>query len=77
LLLLPDAAPADAHQVLERMLDRVHALRIEGMDPQRRLSFSAGLAERRSGEPFTEAISRADKALYRAKAAGRDRIEMA
>jgi diguanylate cyclase (GGDEF)-like protein len=77
LLLLPDAAPADAHQVLERMLDRVHALRIEGMDPQRRLSFSAGLAERRSGEPFTEAISRADKALYQAKAAGRDRIAMA
>lgn len=77
LLLLPDAAPADAHQVLERMLDRVHALRIEGMDPQRRLSFSAGLAERRSGEPFTEAISRADKALYQAKAAGRDRITMA
>jgi len=77
LLLLPDAAPADAHQVLERMLERVHALRIEGMDPERRLSFSAGLAERRSGEPFTEAISRADKALYRAKAAGRDRIEMA
>lgn len=77
LLLLPDAAPADAQQVLERMLERVHALRIEGMDRQRRLSFSAGLAERRSGEPFTDAISRADKALYRAKAAGRDRIEMA
>ena len=77
LLLLPDAAPHDARQVLERMADHVHAMRVEGLDPARRISFSAGLAERRTGEPFTEAISRADKALYRAKAAGRDRIEVA
>ena len=77
LLLLPEAAPEDARQVLERMRERVRALRIEGLDPQRRISFSAGLSERRAGEPFTEAISRADKALYRAKAAGRDRIETA
>jgi len=77
LLLLPDAAPHDARQVLERMADHVHALQVEGLDPARRISFSAGLAERRPGEPFTEAISRADKALYRAKASGRDRIEVA
>lgn len=77
LLLLPDAASQDARLVLERMADHVHALRVEGLDPERRISFSAGLAERRIGEPFTEAISRADKALYRAKASGRDRIEAA
>ena len=77
LLLLPDAAPHDARQVLERMADHVHALQVDGLDPARRISFSAGLAERRAGEPFTDAISRADKALYRAKAAGRDRIEVA
>ena len=77
LLLLPDAAPHAARQVLERMAGHVHALRVEGLDPERRISFSAGLAERRIGEPFTEAISRADKALYRAKASGRDRIEAA
>lgn len=77
LLLLPDAAPHDARQVLERMAEHVHALRVEGLDPGRRISFSAGLAERRFGEPFTEAICRADKALYQAKASGRDRIEAA
>ncbi|WP_306393892.1 sensor domain-containing diguanylate cyclase [Telluria beijingensis] len=77
LLLLPDAAPQDAQRVLERMAERVHALRVEGLDPAWRISFSAGLAARRDGEPFTEAINRADKALYRAKAAGRDRIELA
>lgn len=77
LLLLPDAAQQDAQRVLDRMAERVHALRVEGLDPGWRVSFSAGLAARRDGEPFTEAISRADKALYRAKAAGRNRIEVA
>ena len=77
LLLLPDAKAGDAQQVLQRMAELVRALRVEGLDAGRRISFSAGLAERRDGEPFTEAINRADKALYRAKASGRDRIELA
>jgi len=77
LLLLPDAAPHAARAVMERMAARVAALRIDGLAPGRRISFSAGLAERRPGEPFSEAINRADKALYRAKAAGRDRLELA
>lgn len=77
LLLLPDTGQRDARQVLARMAERVHALRVEGFDPARRISFSAGLAERRDKEPFCDAIKRADKAQYRAKAAGRDRIELA
>lgn len=77
LLLLPQATPHDARQVLERIAAAVGALRVEGLAPRHRISFSAGLAERRPDEPFTEAIGRADKALYRAKAAGRDRIEAA
>jgi PleD family two-component response regulator len=43
----------------------------------RRISFSAGLATRNLGEPFAEAINRADKALYRAKESGRDRVVLA
>jgi PleD family two-component response regulator len=43
----------------------------------RSISFSAGLATRRHGEPFADAIHRADKALYQAKEAGRDRIVLA
>jgi len=39
--------------------------------------FSAGLARCRAGEPFADAISRADKALYQAKETGRDRIVLA
>ena len=76
LLLLPDAAPDDARTVLERMAERVHAMLVPGLD-DRRISFSAGLATRRPGEPFADAISRADKALYQAKESGRARIVLA
>ncbi len=76
LLLLPDTAPGAAQAVLERMAGRVHAMQVPGLD-DRRISFSAGLATRRPGEPFADAISRADKALYQAKHAGRNRIVLA
>lgn len=73
LLLLPDAGPDDARAVLERMAERVHAMTVPGLDGGR-ISFSAGLAARRAGEPSAEVISRADKALYQAKQTGRNRI---
>ena len=76
LLLLPDASPDDARGVLERMLERVHTMPVPGA-AGRRISFSAGLATRQPGEPFADAIHRADKALYRAKETGRDRIVLA
>lgn len=76
LLLLPDASPDDARGVLERMAERVHTMPVPGVRG-RRISFSAGLATRNLGEPFAEAINRADKALYQAKESGRDRIVLA
>jgi diguanylate cyclase (GGDEF)-like protein len=76
LLLLPDAALEDARAVLRRMAEHVQAMTVPGLD-DRRITFSAGLARRRAGEPFADAISRADKALYQAKEAGRDRIVLA
>lgn len=76
LLLLPDASLEDARTVLERMAERVAAMTVPGLDG-RRISFSAGLARRRGGEPFADAINRADKALYQAKEEGRNRIVLA
>ena len=76
LLLLPDASPEDAQLVLQRMAEHVHTMPVPGLQG-RRISFSAGLATRRAGEPFADAIHRADKALYQAKEAGRDRIVLA
>ncbi|UVW30168.1 GGDEF domain-containing protein [Massilia sp. H6] len=76
LLLLPATAPGAARAVLERMAESVHAMPMPGLDG-RRISFSAGLATRGPGETFADAISRADKALYQAKQAGRNRIVLA
>jgi diguanylate cyclase (GGDEF)-like protein len=73
LLMLPDTPAAGARAVLERMRARVAAL--EPCDGQaHRVSFSAGLSVWGSGETIIDAVNRADKALYAAKAAGRDRV---
>ncbi|MFD2365876.1 diguanylate cyclase [Pseudoduganella sp. GCM10020061] len=74
LLLLPDTALAEAHLVLQRMAQRFRESSIPGIDERVRITFSAGVVERRIGEPFSETISRADHAMYRAKSGGRDRI---
>ena len=76
LLLLPDTAPDDARAALERMAERVHAMKVPGLEGGR-ISFSAGLATRHPGEPCAEVISRADHALYQAKETGRNRIVLA
>ena len=41
------------------------------------MTCSAGLTECRGGESIVAAIERADRALVRAKAAGRNRLEQA
>jgi diguanylate cyclase len=38
------------------------------------ITFSAGVALRRPGESRTEIIERADKAMYQAKRAGKNRV---
>jgi diguanylate cyclase len=76
LLLLPGTTPGDARAVLERMAERVRTMVVPGLDGER-ITFSAGLATRSAGEPCAEVISRADRALYAAKEAGRDRIVLA
>jgi diguanylate cyclase (GGDEF)-like protein len=73
LLMLPDTPAAGARVVLERMRARVAAL--EPCDGhEHRVSFSAGLSVWETDETIVDAVNRADKALYAAKAAGRDRV---
>ncbi len=73
---LPRCAPDAAHAVGDRILG---AIRASSVLPQSGapVTASMGIAEVRRGEQtFTDAIRRADAAMYRAKAAGRDRLDI-
>ena len=73
LLLLPATGIDQAAALLERLREQVAQLAVPGLDGLQ-VRFSGGLCVRQAGESFADAIKRADKALYRAKSAGRDRV---
>lgn len=70
-LLLPNTSTADAQQLIEDL--RASVARQAG----ERVTFSAGIAQARPLESDEDLIARADAALYRAKADGRDRLVLA
>ncbi len=74
LLMLPDTELHAATHVLGRMQARISALRLAAGEATLQVTFSAGLTVSRPGEPIASAIERADRAMYVAKAAGRNRI---
>ncbi len=78
LVLMPEVALPEARSAIERLLRRIDITLPPRDDGQAwRVTLSAGLAEAQAGEPLSRAIERADAALYRAKQAGRDRLELA
>ncbi len=74
MLLLPGVDAQQAQTIVQRLLDSVHATRPLPTAPQLRYSSSAGLALHRPQEHSAALYQRADRALYRAKHAGRDRL---
>lgn len=72
LLLMPGTTRPDAVAVVERMLAGVRELPLDGFGEPFRLTFSAGVIECQPGERFADAVRRSDKAMYEAKARGRD-----
>ena len=75
LAVLPGTPPTRAQEVCERIRAQVQAHDWSGLAPGLQVTLSAGLA---SSPPCEEAVlmARADAALYRAKAAGRNRVEV-
>lgn len=73
LILLPQTPMECALQVAQRVAQSIKAIRLEFLDTG--ISASFGLSVYRLGEHFSETLNRADAALLRAKALGRDRIE--
>jgi diguanylate cyclase (GGDEF)-like protein len=77
LLLMPGTRRDDALIVLERVRGAVACGGFDAIAPALAVTFSAGLVQLREGELQDAAIDRADRALYRAKQSGRDRVEAA
>ncbi|HEU4328364.1 MAG TPA: diguanylate cyclase [Roseiflexaceae bacterium] len=77
-LLLPDAPPEAARQRAEQLRALIRAARLpdaEGLPP---ITLSWGIAAfPQHGQSADELLTRADETLYRAKAAGRDRVLLA
>jgi len=80
-LLMPVTTPVEsAALAVERIRAAVAAhdwRAAAGLPPEHRVTVSAGVATSRPGERIEELLARADKALYAAKAAGRDRVQVA
>ncbi|MDM4768221.1 sensor domain-containing diguanylate cyclase [Pelomonas sp. SE-A7] len=75
LLILPAAALGQAGVIVERLLAKVRLSRPLAEQPEFGYRCSGGLVEARWGESAEALLKRADEALYRAKAQGRDRVE--
>lgn len=77
-IVLPDANESDTRMLAERLLAAVRSMRI-ALDGGRMLSLtvSVGFAASLPGEAAVDLCQRADRALYVAKSAGRDRYAQA
>ncbi|NYT39386.1 GGDEF domain-containing protein [Sphingomonas sp. R-74633] len=73
-IFLPGNSAADAAGLAEVLRMHFHASTHEALAPDHRLSASFGVANYEAGELPTEALIRADVALYRAKGEGRNRV---
>ena len=74
MLVMPATTVDGAVARLNRLLEEARSfVRIDEVGP---ITFSAGVTSSVPSEPFATAVRRADEALYRAKRAGRARIEV-
>ena len=76
-ILLGDTGADGASQLIERLLHEFGEIRHGAPDDAFAVTFSAGLAELTEGESAQAWQARADRALYEAKAAGRNCVRVA
>lgn len=77
LVLLPDTAAGTALPVAERLRRSVSALVLDDLAPGLRVTLSIGIAALEPADRNLDDLTRrADRALYRAKRQGRDRVEL-
>jgi diguanylate cyclase (GGDEF)-like protein len=76
-VLFPDTDVASAYALVDRIRTRFGEIRHRGYDVDFTVTFSAGIAGFPRYGALHELYEAADRALYRAKAAGRNRVEIA
>jgi len=74
-VLLPEASPAESLALAERLRVSIASTDVSYRELCARITVSAGVAFFREGDGPDDILRRSDEALYRAKAAGRNRIE--
>jgi diguanylate cyclase (GGDEF)-like protein len=72
LLMLPDTGLDEAERCVDRMREGLAQVIFTSVAPDLQITFSAGLSVCRVGEDLDAVIERADQAMYRAKAQGRN-----
>jgi diguanylate cyclase (GGDEF)-like protein len=77
LILMPETDEPEGVAVLNRLRLCVEALNIPSAQGDMRFTISAGVARHLPGQTIADTVARADQALYRAKAGGRNRVESA
>jgi diguanylate cyclase (GGDEF)-like protein len=77
LVVLPDTTLEVALQIAERLRRRVESLPMGNLAPGLRITASVGAAlGDHEADDMAELVRRADNAMYRAKDAGRNRVEV-
>jgi len=74
LLMMPATDEGEGLACLERVRRRLQQVVFDDLAPGLRVSFSAGVAACLDEDDLEPAIDRADRAMYQAKNAGRDRV---
>ena len=74
LLLLPETQPEEAIGVMVRLQRNLTKAFFLHDNERLLITFSAGVTQRAQGEAQTSVIERADKAMYQAKRAGKNRV---
>lgn len=74
LLLLRERGEEAAREAAAKLAAGLRELQVDPAEPDYRITVSMSLVSLSAGESFAEAMERADKALYEAKNAGRDRL---
>jgi diguanylate cyclase len=78
-VIVPNIKLRDCEKVAQRLRERIAVKDIVNQSKNEklgRLTISLGIAQLQPGEPISEFIDRADRALYKSKEAGRNRVTM-